>query len=112
MTFLSPMLPPSLHRIAGKAARLPPRQTVSWWKQRTMAARPYGRRPSGCILPKTAGRQGGDGCLFLAPSLVGHDWCSCLIPIAATLAFSLMDYDLLAGSACSLPGLKQLSCVS
>jgi multiple sugar transport system permease protein len=48
-------------------------------------------------LPKTAGRRVATA-VFLAPSLVGMT-VFCLIPILATLVFSLLDYDLLAGTA-------------
>ena len=48
-------------------------------------------------LPKTAGRRVATA-VFLAPSLVGMV-VFLLVPIFATLAFSLMDYDLLAGTA-------------
>lgn len=48
-------------------------------------------------LPKTAGRRVATA-VFIAPSLIGMT-VFCLIPIAATLVFSLLDYDLLAGTA-------------
>ncbi len=48
-------------------------------------------------IPKTTGRRVATA-VFLAPSLVGMT-VFCLIPIAATLVFSLLDYDLLAGTA-------------
>ena len=47
-------------------------------------------------LPKTAGRRTAVA-VFLAPSLVGVV-VFLLVPIAATLVFSLTDYDLLAGT--------------
>lgn len=48
-------------------------------------------------LPKTTGRRTATA-VFLAPSLIGLV-VFCLIPIVSTLAFSLLDYDLLAGTA-------------
>ncbi len=48
-------------------------------------------------VPKTIGRRVTTA-VFLAPSLLGMV-VFCLIPIVSTLVFSLLDYDLLAGTA-------------
>lgn len=47
-------------------------------------------------LPKTRGRKVATA-VFLTPSLIGVV-VFCLVPIVSTLAFSLLDYDLLGGS--------------
>ena len=47
-------------------------------------------------LPKSSGRSTA-AAVFLAPSLIGMV-VFCLIPIVSTLGFSLMDYDMLAGT--------------
>jgi len=57
-------------------------------------------------LPKTTGRRTATA-VFLAPSLIGLV-VFCLIPIVSTLAFSLLDYDLLAGTA-KFVGLKNFA---